>query len=576
MNGIFKIVLTLILLPFLALSQVKLEAKIEKSNLKMGEVTRVNFYFNEEGRNFIPPSFAGFNKGGSFESTNEVLHNGNYSIQQVYTFLIQAAKPGKITISPANIRFDGKIYSSKPIVVSVSKEKAEDAIQRQNPPQVPKPNTTNKTIIGANNLIFVDVEVNKTTAFVNEPVEVNYRIYLAPSLEADLNKPIAPKYNNFWSQTENVQGGWERSVVNNRVFKSKIFRRTILYPQKTGKLEISPINLDLNISYPTGDFDFFGEPEYSVARREIVSNTKYIQVNPLPEKGKPDNFTGAVGDFQFDVNVQKNELKTGESLQLDFIVSGKGNLKLFEIPKPNLPANFEIFEPKHQEFIDENMNGISGKIMDSYTVIPQLKGNFKLEPQQFSYFDVDSKSYKTITSESVDLNVLQGENQANLTTLPKNKKRPKEELKEDKSGFEFTFTHFIGLVSVTGLALLFFTLKRNKKPIVENIETEVKQDKKEFSVAEIQEFLTNKELFYQKMEMKMYEFLELKFSLERAAVNKENIIQKFQEASISTENTNDFVGLLQNCEKARYMPTSDANMQSDFEKLQHLVKVINA
>lgn len=576
MNGIFKIVLTLILLPLLALSQVKLEAKIEKSNLKMGEVTRVNFYFNEDGRNFVPPSFAGFNKGGFFESTNEVLQNGDYSFQQVYTFLIQAAKPGKITISPANIRFDGKIYSSKPIVVSVSKEKAVDAIQRQNPPQVPKSNTTNKTISGANNLIFVDVEVNKTTAFVNEPVEVNYRIYLAPSLEADLNKPIAPKYNNFWSQTENIQGGWERSVVNNRVFKSKIFKRTILYPQKTGKLEISPINLDLNISYPTGDFDFFGEPEYSVARREIVSNTKYIQVNPLPEKGKPDNFTGAVGNFQFDVNVQKNELKTGQSLQLDFIVSGKGNLKLFEIPKPKLPANFEIFEPKHQEFINENMNGISGKIIDSYTVIPQLKGNFKLQPQQFSYFDVDSKSYKTITSESVDLNVLQGENQANLTTLPKNIKQTKEELKEDKSGFEFTFTHFIGLVSVTGLALLFFTLKRNKKPVEETIETEVKQNKKEFSVTEIQEFLTNKELFYQKMEMKMYEFLALKFSLERAAVNKENIIQKFQEASISTENTNDFVGLLQNCEKARYMPTSDANMQSDFEKLQHLVKVINA
>ena len=576
MNGIFKIVLTLILLPLLALSQVKLEAKIEKSNLKMGEVTRVNFYFNEDGRNFVPPSFAGFNKGGFFESTNEVLQNGDYSFQQVYTFLIQAAKPGKITISPANIRFDGKIYSSKPIVVSVSKEKAVDAIQRQNPPQVPKSNTTNKTISGANNLIFVDVEVNKTTAFVNEPVEVNYRIYLAPSLEADLNKPIAPKYNNFWSQTENIQGGWERSVVNNRVFKSKIFKRTILYPQKTGKLEISPINLDLNISYPTGDFDFFGEPEYSVARREIVSNTKYIQVNPLPEKGKPDNFTGAVGNFQFDVNVQKNELKTGQSLQLDFIVSGKGNLKLFEIPKPNLPANFEIFEPKHQEFINENMNGISGKIIDSYTVIPQLKGNFKLQPQQFSYFDVDSKSYKTITSETVDLNVLQGENQANLTTLPKNIKQTKEELKEDKSGFEFTFAHFIGLVSVTGLALLFFTLKRNKKPVEETIETEVKQNKKEFSVTEIQEFLTNKELFYQKMEMKMYEFLALKFSLERAAVNKENIIQKFQEASISTENTNDFVGLLQNCEKARYMPTSDANMQSDFEKLQHLVKVINA
>jgi len=576
MNLIKNIILTFILLPFLALSQVKLEVKIEKTNLKLGEVTQVNYVFNEEGKNFVPPSFAGFNKGGSYVSSNEVYNNGEYSIQQVYTFVIQAIKPGKVTISPANIRFDGKVYASKPVLVSVSKEKASEVIQRQNPPPIPRPTSTSKTIAGANNLLFVDVEVNKTSAFVNEPVEVYYRIYLAPNLEVELNKKIATKFNNFWSQTEDLQSGWERSVVNNRVYKSKVFKKAILYPQKTGKLEITPIILDLNINYPTGDFDFFGQPEYSVARREVVSNIKYIQVNPLPEKGKPENFTGAVGKFEFNVNVQKNELKSGESLQLDLIVSGNGNLKLFEIPKPNLPSNFEIFEPKHQEFISENMKGISGKIMDSYTVIPQEKGNFKLKPQQFSFFDVQSKSYKTISSEAVDLNVLQGENQANVTASTKSKSL-KTDLKEDaKSGFEFTFIHFIGAVSLAGFALLFFTLKRNKKPVEEVVVTQNQPIKKDFSVTEIQDFITNKELFYQKMEVKISEFLQHKFSLEKADLNKENIIQKFQEHNVSTENTTDFIGLLQSCEKARYMPTSDANMQLDFEKLQHLVKVIGA
>lgn len=577
MNALIKIVLTIILLPFLALSQVKLEVKIEKTNLKLGEITQVNYVFNEEGRNFVPPSFAGFNKGGSYVSSNEVYNNGVYSIQQVYTFVIQAAKPGKVTISPANIRFDGKVYASKPIAVTVSKEKASDAIPRNQNPVVtsPKPNSTTKTIAGANNLLFVDVEINKTAAFVNEPVEVYYRIYLAPNLEVELNKKITTKFNNFWSQTEDVQGGWERSVVNNRVYKSKIFKKAILYPQKTGKLEITPITLDLNINYPTGDFDFFGEPEYSVARREIVSNIKYVQVNPLPEKGKPENFTGAVGKFEFNVNVQKSELKSGESLQLDLIVSGNGNLKLFEIPKPSLPSNFEIYEPKHQEFINENMKGISGKIMDSYTIIPQEKGVFKLKPQQFSFFDVQSKTYKTISSDAIDLNVLQGENQANVTSVSKEKTSVKEKKDEAKSGFEFTFTHFIGVVSLAGLALLFFTLKRNKKPLEDDVVIIEKPVKKEFSVAEIQEYIANKELFYQKMEVKITEFLQDKFSLEKADLNKENIIQKFKEHNISQENTSDFIGLLQNCEKARYMPTSDANMQLDFEKLQHLVQVIS-
>lgn len=576
MKAIMKILLTVILLPFLALSQVKLEVKMEKTNLKLGEVTQVNYIFNEEGSNFVPPSFAGFNRGGSYVSSNEVYDNGVYAIQQVYTFVIQAAKAGKVTISPATIKFNGKNYASKPVLVSVSKEKVADINQRNRNSAVTtsKANTANKTVNGANNLLFVDVEVNKTTAFVNEPVEVYYRIYVAPNLEVELNKKITTKFNNFWSQTEDVQGDWERSVVNNRVYKSKIFKKAMLYPQKTGKLEITPITLDLNINYPTGDFDFFGEPEYNVARREIVSNTKTIQVNPLPEKGKPDNFTGAVGQFKFDVNVQKNELKSGESLQLDLIVSGKGNLKLFEIPKPSLPANFEIFEPKHQEFISENMKGISGKIMDSYTIIPQEKGVFKLKPLQFSFFDVQTKTYKTISSEAVDLNVLQGENQANVTPTSNGKSLGSEKKDAENSGFEFTFMHFIGAVAAGGLALLFFTLKRNKKPIEEEVVIEEKPNNKVFSVSEIQDFLSNKELFYQKMEAKMYEFLQLKFALEKAEFNKENIIQKFHEYHISQENTNDFIGLLQNCEKARYMPTSDVNMQLDFEKLQQLVQLI--
>jgi hypothetical protein len=571
-----KILLTLLLFSFLSFSQVKLEVKAEKTNLKIGEVIQVSYVFNEEGSNFTPPNFNGFNKGGSYVSSNEEYSNGNYVIQQVYTYVIQAAKAGRLVISPATIKFNGKTYASKPVAVSVSNEKAADAIQRnQNSTNVSKSTVVNKSISGANNLLFIDVEVSKTTAFVNEPVEVNYRIYLAPNLEIELNKNMVTKFNNFWSQTEDVQGGWERKVVNNRVYKSKIFKKAILYPQKIGKLEITPITLDLNISYPTGDFDFFGDPEFDVARREIVSNTKHLQVSSLPEKGKPDNFTGAVGTFEFKANITKNELKSGESLQLDLIVSGKGNLKLFEIPKPNLPSNFEIYEPKHQEFVNENINGISGKIVDSYTIIPQEKGNFKVKSQYFSFFDIKSKTYKTISSEVINLDVSQGENQANVTSVSKSKLAEKSQKTESTSDFEFTFLHFIGGVTLAGLALLFFTLKRNKSAVPETVITEIKPEKKEFSVNDIQQFIANKEVFYQEMELKINAFLQYKFGLEKAELNKENIIQKFQENHISQENTNDFIGLLQNCEKARYMPTSDGNMQLDFEKLQQLVQIIN-
>ena len=213
MNAVFKIVVTVILLPFLALSQVKLEVKIEKTNLKLGEVTQVNYVFNEEGRNFVPPGFSGFNKGGSYVSSNEVYENGVYAIQQIYTFVIQATKSGKVTISPASIRFNGKTYSSKSVVVSVSNEKASNAIPRQNPPSIPKPNVNNKSIVGANNMLFVDVEINTSSAFVNEPVEVYYRIYLAPNLEVELNKKIV----QHWY----FEGQSEDSIVTIKLHEDK-------------------------------------------------------------------------------------------------------------------------------------------------------------------------------------------------------------------------------------------------------------------------------------------------------------------------------------------------------------------
>ena len=126
-----------------------------------------------------------------------------------------------------------------------------------------------------------------------------------------------------------------------------------------------------------------------------------------------------MGVFEFNVVVDKLESKTGEAIQIDFVVKGTGNLKLFELPKPNLPADFEIFEPTHKEDIEENIRGMSGSISDSYTVTPQNKGKFLVKPQQFSYFDIQSKSYKTISSDEINLTIAQGDK--HISQLQKNK-----------------------------------------------------------------------------------------------------------------------------------------------------------
>jgi hypothetical protein len=153
-----------------------------------------------------------------------------------------------------------------------------------------------------------------------------------------------------------------------------VIRETVLYPQKTGKLKIEPLSLTVPVNVPSDRRDIFGRRLYETIERTVSSNNQTIDVKALPSEGKPANFTGAVGSFNFKVTNTKDVLDATESLQIKLQVSGNGNLKLFQLPKLNLPSSLEVYEPEHQENVNTNLNGMYGNISDNYTVVPQLKG----------------------------------------------------------------------------------------------------------------------------------------------------------------------------------------------------------
>jgi hypothetical protein len=121
--------------------------------------------------------------------------------------------------------------------------------------------------------------------------------------------------------------------------------------------------------------------------KRVSAGSKTISVKPLPEAGKPQNFSGAVGKFDFKVIPSKTNLKNGESLDLSVSVTGSGNMKLFTLPKPIVPNSLEMYDPVHTEKVNTSLAGMKGKIADSYAIIPQYKGNYPIKPMQFSYFD---------------------------------------------------------------------------------------------------------------------------------------------------------------------------------------------
>ncbi|WP_291274221.1 BatD family protein [Flavobacterium sp.] len=572
-----NILILFLVLVNVSLAQTRLEVKMSKTTLKVGESAQLSFIFNAVGDDFIPPKITGFQVNGPMVSQSENIINGAYSGNQQFAYVIQAIRPGKFTIPSAMVEFKGRIFKSQPVIVTVLNQNIKGEKQTNEDSYVSKNN------VGKNAPVFIEAEISKTNVYINEPVEVSYRVYLNPKFKIEKeNKINFPKYNNFWSQTEDLRDNhWEQVVVNGRIYYTKLFRRTVLYPQKTGNLSIDPLSLDFNIAYPTGELDFFNDPQYETARRVIATPSKTIVVKPLPEKGKPENFTGAVGVFEFNVIVDKLESKTGEAIQMEFVVTGTGNLKLFELPKPNLPADFEIFEPTHKEDIEENIRGMSGSISDSYTIIPQNKGKFLVKPQQFSYFDIQSKSYKTISSDEINLTVAQGDK--HISQLQKNKMAsPKTILPIFTEATFFTlnsstffnsvwFYLLLGLPILTALFLLVDKRKINEKEEKEHkIILNNKKPIAPVSWQNLEQKSTDKEVFYAEIEQELKAFITTYFHIDPTLSN-ETLREQLSEKGVELSLIVQIDKLLQTCEIAKYTPVSNLNKTQDLEQANEII-----
>src|SRR5690606_30956807 len=199
-------------------------------------------------------------------------------------------------------------------------------------------------------------------------ITVVYKLYVSPETGvSNWREKDNPRFNDFWSQNIDIKNlKVQNGTFQGSDYRYVVLRKTVLYPQKTGKLEIEPLSVDVTIEVPTNRRDIFGGRLMTQVHKSVSAGSRTIDVKPLPLEGKPDDFTGAVGDFKFNVITSKSELNASESLQARVEVKGNGNLKLFELPKLSLPSSLEVYEPEHSENVTTNLNGMQGSISDSY------------------------------------------------------------------------------------------------------------------------------------------------------------------------------------------------------------------
>ena len=572
-----KRILTLICLLVInfSFSQIKFEAEVSKNNLGVNENLRVDFKMNKDGDNFNPPSFDGFSVvGGPNQSVSNSWINGVRSFTKTYSYFLTPIKKGKFTIGQASIEIDGDIYKTLPVQIQVS-----EAVQSSLSPGSPS------SVL--NDDIELNIEVSKSETYLNEPISVEFKLLFNPKINVtNLGEIDSPEFNNFWSQNIKIPRLEIKSMsYKGRRYNYVTWKRALLFPQKSGNLELLPLTLDVTVDVPTNRRDFFGNVIYTQTSKKVSSKKKNIKVKEFPYEGKPESFNGAVGKFDVSLFSSKSELKATESFQLELKVNGRGNLKLFSLPEIKVPSSLEKYDPEFKEDIKSSISGMNGQISNTYTIVPQFQGKYPIPAVEFSYFDPEAKKYVTIKTNESIVDVTEGPMNSDFTNnsgLSSNQNNTIQTIGQfnyiklsskfssinskkllDSKLWLYTLLSIPFLIFIVILLLIKVTRKSisDSDLITKNAE---KLARKYLENAKID--ISNKESFYSSLDQALFNFFKSKYMIRKEDFSKDKIKSILIKENISEKVINNVIELIESCEIARYTPASTDDMDKDYEK----------
>ena len=561
-----------------------------KKQVSVGEQFQVSYELTGEGKNFEAPNFTNFEiVGGPFSSSSSSVQIINGSVTKstinTHSFYLRAIKEGTYTIPAATITVNRqKVKSTTADIVVV---KGNNAAISNNSNSGSASNTTD---------VFLEATLNKNSAYLGEQIILTYKIYYTvPITNLAISK--APSYSGFWTKdiTDNNGVLQQSSIIKNgKEYRVATAQEIVLIPQKSGTLTIDPLSISCVAQIKTerqhqrsqDPFDsFFGDimgTSYTNVKKELTSQPIEVEVKALPTADKPESFKGAVGQFTFTSKIDKTEMKANDdAFTVTYTVSGKGNIELLELPKPNFPPDFDDYEPKINTTTKNNSYGLSGTKKAEYIVIPRVSGNFTLKPVEFSYFDPSKKKYVTLTSEQYELNVERSSNESNPNIIYGGGQEAIKVLGRDinhimtngklakNSGPLFASTlYFI----ILGIMLAIFTMafiinkrinKFNQNQVLVRNKKATKIAKKRLQNAYNYLKIKDQSHFYEELSQALWGYISDKLNISRSQLSMDTVRETMTSKNEPEDIVNQFIELLNNCEFARFAPGDPGKKMED-------------
>ncbi len=607
MKRIISILLSLITLSAFA-DDVVFKASAPKQVI-VGRPFQLTYSVNQRSRDLRAPEFTDFDVlSGPYTSTSSSTSfvNGKRtsSFEQTYTYMLMARKAGTFTIGPATIKVDGEHVQSNGVRIEVLPEDQQPAQSSQpsaagNQQSAGQSSQSSQSGSVSSENLFVRTIASKTRVHEQEALMVTYKLYFANVDVAQLtNNTKLPEFTGFLKQ-ELEQGEIQTELehYNGRNYQTAVLYRTILYPQHSGEIKIDPANFEAVLRVqvqqrPRSIFDdFFGS--YTNVTRMLTAPGVTIHVTALPS-GKPAGFSGGVGRFTLTPSISQTEVQTNDAVTIKLDISGAGNMKLLKTPAIDWPEGFEPYDPKVTNDFRTTTSGVSGTKSIEYLAIPRSAGEYTIPAVKFSYFDIDEKAYKTLSTPEYTILVKRGAGSANDkveegAVISYTQKEDIKQLGSDiryidtkapngKTEHRVQNTDWIWLWYVVPLIIAMILLIILRKQIKEAADinrmrykraNKVAQKRLKAAAAALK--ANDKDTFYAAIESAAWTYLSDRLSIPTADLNKENIASILRQKGVSEALIKDVMSVLSTAEFARYAPTTDHAMDDLYRDTTNLI-----
>ena len=366
-------------------------------------------------------------------STSISIANGHteQSTQYTYTYVLVCKREGTFTIPGVSISVDGKVLRSNAVevkVVKASKQSKDNSANGQtdpfrfewpdffggnNPSQQPNSeNVEYKDDIKKEDL-FVKTEIAQAEAWQGEAVVVTHKLYIKQDIRGyDIARANYAATDALWlDRLDQTYSDESTETIKGERYHVYTILQTAAYPLKTGKVTIPKLDLIVRIGVPAVVKNpFWGSMTTTRAKDfRLTSNEVSFKVKPLPG-ARNDGKTETVGHFDISASISKTELSANQSVVLTVTVSGNGNLHHVEASDLNIefPSDCDVTYPKVSQHIGAKGNLVSGTKTFKFTLIPRSEGEYFIPGASFTYYDDETQTYKTITTQDFRLDVKPG------------------------------------------------------------------------------------------------------------------------------------------------------------------------